>query len=235
MKRIIENAKKGQKTSILGIVFLLSGLTYLFLPMLLQANHPQFDYEVDNWILAGMIIGGVGLILVPDTIISGLTKVVNKKTSVILLLLLPSIVGCVSYKKCQDKFGQLAYDSIYVTKIDTIVQEIKTIVPGDSLFTSIQLDSLLSAKTEDTVELVSDNGRARVQFWKDKYNNFLNARFSVPPDTIIKPVEVIVEVEVPCPPPVKFEDREKWYEKYLNYIVLIIASAIAIALILKFR
>lgn len=234
MKKVFDNASNGWKTTLLGTLLFLSALVYLFMPILLSAHYPEFHYEADTWVLVGLLIFGVGLILVPDTILNGLQKYINKRMGMVLLLLLPHLSSCVTYSKCKSKYGSLEMDTVYVSKIDTVMQTIEKVIPGDSLFTSIQLDSLLSAPTLDTIELVSENGRGKVQFWKDKYNNFLNAKFTIPPDTVRDTVELIVEVEVPCPPVVRFVDKDKWYEKYLTWIVLAIIGGTAAILIRKF-
>ncbi|MFY0628573.1 MAG: hypothetical protein JXR07_19910 [Reichenbachiella sp.] len=80
MKKAFENAKSGIKTTILGIILILIVVAYIFLPMWLQGNNPDFHYEINSLYVGFGIVGGIGLIIMPDTIQAGMKKLIKKKT-----------------------------------------------------------------------------------------------------------------------------------------------------------
>jgi hypothetical protein len=234
---------KAWQTTVPGIFFLLMMATYVLLPMLLTAKSPEFQYEVNSWFVGGMTGIGLLLILAPSSLVEGLKalveilkKFVDKRAGVkvvALLLLGWSLAGCCSYKKAQRKFGQVARDSVYVTVKDTLKVPVDRVVtvPGDSLLTRLQIDSLLAAKVGDTLKLVTAGARGEVKLWKDRYNNYLNMDFSIRADTIYlhDTVRVPYQVRIGCPPVVDFEEQTNWM-KVLNVVgifcVLVLLTAV---------
>lgn len=118
--------------------------------------------------------------------------------------------SCATFDRCAKKYGTGETHTVR----DTVRIKEPVPVPGDSVLTRLQLDSLLAAKPGDTVVIESHEGKAQVKFWKDKYNNYLNAQVNCNEDTVWLEKEVPVEVD--CPDTVILDPAKKdltWWEK----------------------
>lgn len=67
------NPQKNPFTSILGIVFLVLGLGAIVAPTF------GIEVKMEAWLVYAFILGGAGLLLIPDDLKGALSKIVNKK------------------------------------------------------------------------------------------------------------------------------------------------------------
>ncbi|MEQ9426963.1 MAG: hypothetical protein RJQ09_21250 [Cyclobacteriaceae bacterium] len=178
-----------------------------------------------------------------------------KHLKAIYTLLIAAVLlsGCVTYRKCFDKYALLG-DSTTVTVRDTLLVpvEVKHIVEGDKV--EVNLDSLLKAMQldgdsrlaplsgmTDSIWFVMEEQRGRIGFWRDKYNR-LQARAECFPDTVLvrDTIPVPYEVQVPCPPQAVFDEanHKTWFDKVLDKlepIFWVLAVAIGITLYMRWR
>lgn len=172
----LSNVRTGILTTILGLVLIGISIYFLLAP----------DYSA----LEGLSILILGLALL------GIDDPRNHTPAAVVLLLLV-LSSCVTYTRCVDKFG--VADTVKVT-IEKTVPVITTVtVPGDSVQVDINIDSMLLARFDDTLQVISQAGRAKISFWKDKYNNILMARADCDEQIVTDTVFQTVTVEADCP------------------------------------
>lgn len=70
----LENIKKGWVTTILGILFLVADLAYLFIPMFIEK-----DVQTSSTVLLSVGTIGIGLLLSPDDLYGLLKSKINKQ------------------------------------------------------------------------------------------------------------------------------------------------------------
>jgi len=147
------------------------------------------------------------------------------------------LASCTTYRKCQQKYGA-RQDSTYIHIKQETILPVEVITPQDRGFATIQIDSLLLWKAQDTIRIISQQKRAEVKLWKDRYN-YLNAELLVPADTVRDTVEVVLEVVVPCPPQTIFEPPPPWYQrgigKGIAILILLLIMSLIVILIFKLR
>lgn len=112
---------------------------------------------------------------------------------VVVMLVVVLVLGsCVSYDRCVRKYGRMQADSILVP--------FDVVIPGDSVLTVLQIDSIPFFVPGDTVYVESPESRARIRYWRDKYDNSIGIQADcdsvVVRDTIRVPYPVILD-----PPP----------------------------------
>src|SRR5687767_6228699 len=120
---------------------------------------------------------------------------------VVLFSLLLLLCGCVTQRRCLDKFGGKEQT---ITVHDTVTVEIPVPVPADSLNGKIGIDTLnqlLSGRLDSLTDL-SETKKLKISFRKDKLSNALRYSAKCMPDTIKVTKEVPVEVKADCPPSV---------------------------------
>lgn len=94
--------------------------------------------------------------------------------NLIILSLIVLFSGCVTQKRCNLKFPQVAsYDSIYIQQLDTV----KIILPGDSLIVETKVPC-------DNFELITENGKLTSAL--KVVNGILSQRINIKPDTVTK-------------------------------------------------
>jgi hypothetical protein len=159
-----------------------------------------------------------------------------------MLIAFWALTSCVTGKKCADKFGTEIRTIIVHDTIPTLVE---TPIPADSAALSIPLDSLVrllvelqadTAQLSRTVESSSASGKLSLQLWIDKYNRLLKVKATQKADTIIKIVEVPVEVKADCPPTVVVDPEEAlaWHGKLWKGFQLFSAYAVLLGIAFLF-
>jgi hypothetical protein len=141
--------------------------------------------------------------------------------------------SCTSYKRCYDKYGQTVNDTITHTYIDTSHVSVLVPVSADEV-----VGTLNTARIIDSLVYVSDEGKARATFWKDRYDS-IRFKAECLPDTIkvdtiifkIKEVEIPVQI-TDWEQPVREKVKENsWIEKVamrVGGVVLVIALLVVL-------
>lgn len=208
----IKNIRRGPVTTVIGVLIILTGLAILFFP-------------VDNTYSLPLIGIGVFLAFVNDK--------PGKGTAVALIMLIMS--SCVTYDKCVQKYGT-ATDTVKVTVRDTVEKKIHIRVPADSARLTVNIDSLLRMRVQDTITAISSRAKARVL--KSPDNNTLHIDCDCPPADISDTILVPVEVQADCPPVQQFKDKPQGkIEKFWHWYRLFAAFALPVLLlmIIKFK
>ncbi|MBL6448575.1 hypothetical protein JMN32_19850 [Fulvivirga sp. 29W222] len=232
MKRFsIDNFKKGIITSVLGIILIITGVILFFLPLASVLE------------CITVIILGLSLLGIKDPRISGSGTIKTIVTIVGLTMLMMWLSGCVTWDKCQDKYGTNETHTIVVK--DTVEKEVSLIVPAETIYVEMNIDSLLAAvpmKNNIADTFAIKTGRAQVKYWKDKYNNVLKSKVECLPDTIIQKKSIPVEVESECPDTVVLDPDQglSWYNKlwrgfqgFSAWAVIVLFSYLVFSRLLK--
>ncbi|HSW64977.1 MAG TPA: hypothetical protein VLH56_16945 [Dissulfurispiraceae bacterium] len=146
------------------------------------------------------------------------------KTALIAIVVIVALVpaSCISYERCVAKFGR--------TSTDTLLAPFEVVVPPDSIITALQIDTLLLMQPGDTVWVESPHSRARIRYWRDKYEMLHIMALC---DTIV--VRDTIRVAMPVildPPPPRPPGR---LQRLLNTLVALGVIIAVIIVILKFR
>lgn len=103
--------------------------------------------------------------------------------------------SCISYDRCVSRFGRTPGDTVYVPYFKQ--------VPPDSIATVLLIDSIPYMVPGDTVYVEDPKSRARIRYWRDKYENAINIRADcdsiIIRDTIPVPFPVILDPPPPSP------------------------------------
>lgn len=138
------------------------------------------------------------------------------KVILTLLVLTFFVNGCVTYKQCVDKFGYLSRDTVRITVRDTV--RIVHVLPGDSLETEINIDSLCARVASSKLQMEDSLQRNRLtlRWWVDRYNRLLKVRAVQKADTVT--ITKIVEVQGECPPQVVLDPAKSlpWHSRLWN-------------------
>lgn len=121
--------------------------------------------------------------------------------------------GCISNKKCIDKFGSTINT---ITIHDTVIVKVEVPIAEDSLKGEISKDSLAMLLTGaiDSMSAVSESKDLTIRFWKDKYTGAIKYSAHKRKDTVVVFKEVPIEVKGDCPPVVVASPPAlRWYEK----------------------
>jgi hypothetical protein len=135
---------------------------------------------------------------------------------VVLYFMTMLLQGCVTYKKCVDKFGET--DSVRITITKVLHDTVRVVTAADSLEDHFNVDSLLNVV--DTLRHTSASGKLQIQFWRDKYSRQLHYRANHFSDTIVVVRVDTVTVVGDCPPGVTFSEKEDvpWFRAlWLKY------------------
>lgn len=195
ISNILGNIRRGPITTILGLVFILAALSYVF-------------WKEKEWSETIIPISiGLALLFAPDS----LKKGGNKGSAAMLLLLAAcGLSSCVTMQRCTEKFGQYATDTVLVTKVDTTIVERTIVLPGDSVGLQLQIDSLKQLKLYDTVLVKSPSNGTQLRYYRDAYNR-LQINCQKTADTLVLRDTVVKEIQVQCPPQLTFSEQGKWY------------------------
>ena len=150
--KALANLKKGPKTTILGIVVILASIASVFI--------------VDGIRWGSAVIGlmvGCGLLF------SGDPKKFTGAGMLALTVLLAGCSGCCSYEKCVDKYGTDTVMQKVKVPVDTF-REVKVPVPADTVTVT---DTFHKIPYEPKT-VKSQEGRAIVTYWRDKYTHALH-------------------------------------------------------------
>jgi hypothetical protein len=217
-----ENIKKGPVSTVIGAI------------LILIAFYLMIWTETTTGEALMVLAAGAAFLGLRSNRIDGPGR--GKTITMIIGMLIILFYGssCATLDRCAQKFG--TGDTVTVT--DTVEVSLQVPVPGDSLMTRLQLDSLLAARPGDTVYRESSSGKAQAKFWKDKYNNYLHAHIECTEDTIY--IDKEIPVHVPCPDAVVLDpEKEKlsWFgalrkdfERLSSFLVL---AAVFIFIIIK--
>jgi hypothetical protein len=210
MKDILKNITRGKITSLLGIIIILAAVVSVFT-------------KGASWtdVAAGAVIG-LALLGLPDPRMpGGPTGGGTGMGAVGVLALAVALVGCVTYQKCQDKYGTQG-PSVTIAVTDSVKVPVTITTPADSLAAHFELDSLNRASVHDTLRLVSVGSRVEVELWKSPPavpggSQRLNARVKVPPQVIHDTVTRTVTIYGKCPPSYTFAPDLTWYQRGWDY------------------
>lgn len=114
----------------------------------------------------------------------------------VAMMLVLLMGGCVSFKKCADKFGTGETHTIAVRDTISVIDTVYS--KPDSVKGSLLLSNLLIGKV-DSLNHVSSSLKLQLKLWYDKYTGLLHYRAEVKPDTVIRIKEVPVEIKADCP------------------------------------
>lgn len=134
--------------------------------------------------------------------VSGLAALRIKMKTIIQIILIALVVfsSCVTQKKCNQKFPQVArYDSIFIRDLDTI----KIVLPGDS----IKIETKVPC---DDFELTTENGRLKqtIKVINGKLQQILNIK----PDTVYRyTTNTITKTNI-----VKVPEKIKYVPKFVK-------------------
>ena len=202
-----KNINKGWITSLVGYLLIFACLVSVFLKGTTWADAAL-----------GMAVG-ITLLGLPNPPMPG-----GGTTGVVGVLVLSLMFGgCVSLKKCQDKYGtQGPPTTLAIT--DTMRIPVTVTTPADSLATHLSIDSLARATSTDTVRLVSPGSRVEVSYWRSPAakpggSAQLNFRAKVPLQIIHDTVTKVVTLYGKCPPTWTFQPSTNthWYYRWWGY------------------
>lgn len=220
-----ENIKKGPVSTAIGVVLILVSL-YLMI---------WTETTVGESLM--VLAAGAAFMGLRSNHIDGTGKGKTATMVITLILILFYMASCATFDRCAQKYGTGKTHTVR----DTVRMKEPVPVPGDSVLARLQIDSLLAAKPGDTIYLKSKTGRAEIAFWKDRYNNYVNAQANCPKDTVWLEKEVPVEVECPDtlildPEREELSMWEKFWEGFkevAGYVVLAGIGLVVLRLIIK--
>ena len=193
----LANVTKGKLTSVLGVIIILASLVSVFYPGV-------------NWSEAAAGMGvGLALLGLKDPPVAG-------SNGIVAVVLTSALVGCASYTRCLDKYGAQVAAPPVVEVSDSIKVPVKVTTPVDSLAASLDIDSLATVTTKDTIRLISAGGRAHVTMYKSSDGRKLETRVKVPPQVIHDTITKYVTLYGKCPPSYTLQPKKKlsWYEPF---------------------
>jgi hypothetical protein len=124
--------------------------------------------------------------------------------------------GCVTYEKCQDKYG---------SKVDTVYFEIErevpvqVIAPADSTQIAIDADTIVPGKVYETK---SDSSEIKLKYWKDNYTRLLYVSANIP-KRIIRDT-LIIRDTIPCIEVNNFEptpEKKSIWDKVATWLLCV--------------
>jgi hypothetical protein len=138
----------------------------------------------------------------------------------LFFVMMISLTNCITYQKCQNKFGNLT-DTVQIVIQDTIYTNVK----ADTLSSKFTLDQLLNLSLSDSLYLIPDQSNSNLKGYLYKYNdNSFKAKiFSK--DTIYKTIKDVQYITIKTN---KFVDKPMqipfipWYFKLLIILLLLI-------------
>lgn len=176
-----ENVLKHIVTSLSGLALIATGII-----MILRDSEPAVIAQATPLILLGLYLLGV-----KDPKMPG-----SPGARTLLIVICIALSGCVTYKKCIDKYG--TGKTYTITVHDTIPYEVKVPVAGDAVSGTVNLDSICQG-LKDSAYAASESGRLAIAIWADKYNRLLHFKSSLKPDTIRIIDTIYREIKQDCP------------------------------------
>jgi hypothetical protein len=215
----IENLYKSWYTTVLGFIIILASIVSVFIP----------DLNV-SWTEAGVGIAiGVAFLGVKDP-----DKSDKVLLSLMLLLALAFLSSCVTYSKCERKYGRKETPIIPVYIQDSVKTQVITL--ADSAIGTWSLEEVANSDIDQEFKTVSERGKASVTISKTKDNN-LKAKANCLPDTVTKWVPYEVLVDVPCPEQTVFTPRPtglgKLWEDYKSLAAIALPFLVILFWVLK--
>lgn len=214
------NIKKSPWTTVIGALIMLASIVSVFVPNL----------EID-WSSAsiGIMLGG-SLLFIEDP------KSGSKAAVIIFLMSGICLQSCVTYERCQDKFGQ-STDTLMVKETVEVVIHDTIVKASDTVGTIIKFREQGKIIT-DTVVVENPATGMALKYWRDEAGR-LRAQCESKQDTLIITNTVTKEIEVPCPPVTQFEPptEAKWFHKWWFWLcfgfVLCLLIGVVFRMILK--
>lgn len=210
----LDNITKSPLTTILGLLIIVASIASVFVTAL----------EMD-WTDAGIGVAlGAAFLFAPDS-------KSKSKAAMIVFFLTASLSSCVTYEKCQDKFG-LVHDTTYVHKEVQIVVHDTIVTQADTVGTIIKFRDNGKIIT-DTVVIENPATGMQLKYWRDVAGR-LRAQCESKADTVIVTNTVTKEVKVPCPPVSTFKPSPTpWYTKWWFWMCLGAALLMVFLTIIK--
>ena len=120
--------------------------------------------------------------------------------------------SCVTYERCQSKFGQ--QEDTLLIPYEKLVP-IKVTVPPDSTTISLMVDSLLSLKQGIVYTEQNDSSSIKIQYWIDKYRK-LQIKAIKPPQEIHDTIPIRDTIRIK-PDPILINRPSKWQVLWIKY------------------
>jgi hypothetical protein len=146
--------------------------------------------------------------------------------TLICIALLMALPGCVTYKKCYNKYGHQG-DTITKIIYDTVEVPVYIKVPPDSATMALKLDSMdrVKLKPGDTITTYSADSLIQLTQYLDSVNHTLMTKVRYKGKTIKDTIRVPVAVPCECPPVTTFEpppakDDRGWLRKEFDKVSL---------------
>lgn len=154
-----------------------------------------------------------------------------KRLLLFSLIALFSFTSCVTYERCQEKFGQ-QQDTIRIPVKINVPYEVK--IPADSVQMGIHLDSLLRLKIDSVYRVKNDSSGIIISYWIDKYRK-LQIKANKPAQVIRD--TIVVHDTIPyTPPPIivnKPTTLENYWSKYKDIAAFLLPILLLLLIWLK--
>ena len=154
-----------------------------------------------------------------------------KKLTFLLLIALFSLSSCVTYERCQEKFGQ-SVDTVRIP-ININVPYIVNI-PADSIQVGMYVDSLLRIKLDSVYRVTNDSSSLVISYWIDKFRR-LQIKANQPAKIIHDTIMVHDTISY-VPPPIivkKPTTLESYWAKYKGFAAILLPILIILLIWLK--
>lgn len=156
----------------------------------------------------------------------------EKGASIFILLLAFTLSSCVTYNRCQSKFGEVSTQTKVIE--DTIKVPI-SVKPDPIYYTlSWRLDSLLWAKPGTKSTFRDPSGQITITASKDSTNENISLDVLCDPDTVYQDKLVPIRVEVPCET-TSFSPKPRFLNRVWDGYKTFAAIGFAVLLILNLR
>lgn len=212
----LNNITKSPLTTILGLLIIIASIASVFVTEL------QMD-----WTDAGIGVAlGAAFLFAPDGKKSG-----GKAAMIVFLMSGTCLSSCVTYEKCQDKFG-VVHDTTYVHKEVKIVVHDTIVKAADTVGAIIKWRNNGKVIT-DTVIVENPATGMALKYWRDQAGR-LRAQCESKQDTVIVTNTVTKKVKVDCPPVTHFEPKPTpWYAKWWFWMCMGVVIWIVIITLFK--
>lgn len=192
------NIKKSPLTTAVGLLVIIGSIVSVFFPSL------GIDWSGAG---VGIAVGSTFLFASDGNKQGGGGK------AAMLAILIFGLNSCVTYEKCQDKFGN-GTDTVTIEKTVEVVRHDTIIKPIDSISTIIKFRDKGKIIT-DTVEIENPVTGMQLRYWRDEANR-LRVQCNTKADTVVINDTIYKEVKVDCPPVNYFKAPEepkcnKWF------------------------
>lgn len=127
--------------------------------------------------------------------------------------------GCASYDRCVRKYGRVQEDR-------RIPVELK--VEKESQFTSLPLSQIPLLLPGEVHIVESEESRASIRYWRDKYNDVINIEAECDTITLRDTIRVPAPTILDPPPPGKIARAWRGYANVAAVLLLLIILFVAI-------